>query len=65
MVYLIFFLFFIISRTSRQWSQFLDEYPDRFNIDYSQDGVDPVRRPGRHPVSVRSLNLIINLDRRL
>ena len=51
-----FSLFSSIRQTSLQWSRFLDEYSDRFKIQYplADDDNDlyfPVR-PGRYPVSV-------------
>ena len=43
-------------RTSENWSQFLDRYPDRFKINYpmadeNNDLYIP-SRPGRYPVSL-------------
>ncbi|CAF3149582.1 unnamed protein product [Rotaria socialis] len=41
------------TRTSLQWSRFLDEYPDRFKIDYPLSNDDSILyvppRPGRYP----------------
>jgi hypothetical protein len=49
------FCYFSIRRTSEKWSQFLDEYPDRFKIDYPLSNDDNdfrfENRPGRYPVS--------------
>ncbi len=48
-------LFFLcIRQTSEKWSRFLDEYPDRFKINYPLPDDDNdlyfPNRPGRYPV---------------
>jgi hypothetical protein len=46
---------FLIRQTSEKWSRFLDEYPDRFKINYPLPDEDNdlyfPNRPGRYSVS--------------
>ncbi len=52
--------FVFIRQTSRKWSRFLDEYPDRFKINYPLPDEDNdlyfPSRPGRYPVRFFSLS---------
>lgn len=52
-------IFSFLRRTSLKWSRFLDEYPDRFKINYPFPNDDSVLyippRPGRYPLKVSFL----------